>query len=214
MKKIILIIAITIIFLQGCYTPATFQNAKLIPPKQIEISPHITANNPMTDHKTNFGVIVKYGLHEKKNLLFRYENIQVAESDTSGYDYFAIGGKIIWKKNKVTFTDFVGVYLDKGHIDGFFFEYKPSVNWTIYDNDNLELNLSANAPINFWPDDKNQNIHIFFGYVNLNFCPAFSTDFSKYSIRPLLGWCSYAWSGFDTSRFYQGISFSYKFELK
>ena len=190
MKKSISIITVflLLILFQGCYTPATFQNAKLIPPKQIEISPNITLNNPMTGHKTNFGIIVKYGLSEKKNLLFRYENINVSEFDSVGYNYLALGGKIIWKKNKVTFTDYAGVYFEKDNIKGSFFEYKPSVNWSIYDNDNLELNLSVNTPINFWSDAKNDDIHIFFGYINFNFCPAFSTDFSKYSIRPLLGW--------------------------
>ncbi|MBS3740744.1 MAG: hypothetical protein KGY75_00880 [Candidatus Cloacimonetes bacterium] len=66
----IIIFSLFLILLQGCYTPATFQNAKLIPPKQFEISPNITANNPMTDAKTNFGIIVKYGLSEKKKFTF------------------------------------------------------------------------------------------------------------------------------------------------
>lgn len=211
MKKIsILILIIWMFSLLGCYTPATFQNAKLIPAKQLEITPTCTFNTPMTNYNTNYGILVKYGLNEKKNLLFRYEAANVSESHPPRNHYFGIGGKISWIKNKLTYTDFAGIYFFKNNIfeDPVILEYQPSVNWTFYDDDHFEFNLSLNIPIYLFASE---NIGFAGGPYNLNFCPAFSSDFKTYSIRPLLG-VSF-WGDSVSHRFYQGIAFSYNFQL-
>ncbi|MEA2103136.1 MAG: hypothetical protein U9P79_00615 [Candidatus Cloacimonadota bacterium] len=185
MKKKILLISffLAVIFLQGCYTPATFQSTKLLPPKALEITPIYTVNKPYFPQYPNFGFIVNYGLNAKKNLLFRYEKI-----GGTHLHYLAIGGKKSLIKDKLAYSDFWGIYIGTFSLEKLsicMFEYSPSLNYTFFSNKYLETSLSVNFPIDIFVHNDISGLWI--GDIYLNFCPAFSTDFAKYSIRPLFG---------------------------
>lgn len=88
-------ILVSIFLLQGCYTPATFQSAKLVPEKKIEICPTCTINKPFSPDNPNIGFVVTRGVKPKKNTIYRYEYI----GGSANLHYLGIGGKFQLIKN-------------------------------------------------------------------------------------------------------------------
>ena len=133
------LILISIIFLNGCYTFSSLQSAKLLVKGKYEITPSYSNISFSEDGNTekmtdNFGVQAGFGVTDKFNLRFRYENIKPEFPEADSYSFLAIEPKISIEKDIIAFSVPVGFFTGPSIDDDESVQIHPSLHFTLFSN--------------------------------------------------------------------------------
>lgn len=185
MKRACLPYCLCVLFLaSGCYTFSGFQTARLLSRGRYEVTPSYSsvslsnegASQSMTD---NWGVQVGYGLTDQANLRFRYERLESAFDGSKGYNYLALGPKFGLIKDRAACGFPVGLYWGA--------DLDTPDTWHIQPTLCLTKGLGSTVEITVAPS------YLMFlkegadDWVALNVGLGFSSDLTKWAVRPEIG---------------------------
>ncbi len=200
----LVVLACVIILLSGCYTYSSLQSARLVRTGKYEITPSYSSvsfsneghSEKMTD---NLGVQIGFGMSDKMNLRFRFENINPDYKGIDSYSFLALEPKFSLMEDRVALSLPVGFFTGGGIDESDTWQIHPSLHFTFPVNDFLEVNLSPRVLL-FLEEDTDD-------FVALNAGLGISNDFNKWVIRPEIGYM------FSTNSDVEGHFFAFSLGL-
>ncbi len=217
MRKLVVVSTLMInLILTGCISMAPvsnpFESANTLDKGQLEemgnyslaiLSWEDENNERRTDHSNNnLGLRVGYGLTDRIDLKFRYERLLPVTGDDklklNGLNYFTLSPRYSFIPDKLAGGVDLSLYTykvketeDTGSYSDSEFAISPKFAFTMAPEENLDITVSTK--IDFFTQGSGT-----FWHVNLGF--GFSTDISKWSVRPEFGiiknlddFSSYTW---------------------
>ena len=184
MKRFVFAASLPILLLLNRCAPvfSEMQSAKLVKKGEVEAT-GLYSNVGFTDEgnadhvQNHLGLRMSYGLSDKINLRFGYEN--VFESGAESAHIIGVGPKISILENRIAAFIPLGTALGKDISTGDSWQIHPTALFTVPVTDNIEFNPSAKWLIPFNRDQEN--------LVALNFGAGLSTDIDRWVVRPEIG---------------------------
>lgn len=162
--------------LHQCVVP--YETARMLPKGEVELKgsfTHVRASFDGDSEKADNGVGlgVGYGVSDKVNIKFRYENLK----NEGSINFISFGPKFALKQDRVAAALPIGMFFDEGESEWFI---SPMLLFTIPNPSNtFEATLGLRAD-KFFEEDTDLLIG-----VNIGF--GFSKDLSRWAIRPDFG---------------------------
>ena len=182
---IALYVLILSILFQNCAPVfSEMQGARLVGKDNHELTAGYTSVSVSDDDDSEglqeeLGLQYAYGLSDRTDFRFRYSHISLENSDYS-FNVIGFGPKFSIKKDVAAFYLPVGFAFGEDIEVSESWQIHPTLLYTLPLGKNFELNPSAKALI---PVGNDGDILVAF-----NLGAAFSTDFSKWAIRPEFGY--------------------------
>lgn len=205
-KRTLLIVSLLYgILSTGCYVVPisnSFESAKTLDEKQIEVMGNYSQGHLFLDNNDNelnhflgnhnVGFRLGYGITDRFDIKFRYDRMFPAQASDKeiihGVNYLELSPRYSIIRNQLSVGVKYSLYRphskDDTDEEGILNYIGPVLYYTYPLGERFELTL--NPRIDYWIESKKDNDeHLF--YAHLNFGLGYSTDFSKWVLRPELG---------------------------
>ena len=174
----------------SCIVPVntSMESARMLGTGNVEVtgtfsSYSLNADGESVGINDNLGLRIGYGISDKFDLKLRYVHLFTSNDfeENPNVSYLALAPKVSLKEKKIAITMPIGLYfakVDGESMDTWF--VSPRLIYTYpFPNDKVELSISSKADF-YFEEDSDPSIGFSLG-------AGFSSDFSKWAIRPEFG---------------------------